>query len=175
MPWIPVDLCRGSRLDYLSPDCLHPSQGTAGKFCTDALCLDGNVQCAHRLVTNQEGWVERQGPGDRDPLALAAGELVRVPLCCVPGETDLVQQGLNPAAPFDRSGPVSDLGSAIAASVATGLHPDLTTAADAMVRVNLVVKPDAKAHERYKPLVGQYEETYECLKDASHRLVQSLG
>jgi len=67
------------------------------------------------------------------------------------------------------------LGSAIAASVAAGLHPDLTTAADAMVRVNRVVKPDARAHESYKPLVGQYEETYESLKDASHRLVQSLG
>jgi ribulose kinase len=67
------------------------------------------------------------------------------------------------------------LGSAIAASVAAGLHPDLNTAADAMVRVNRVVRPDARAHERYKPLVGQYEETYESLKDASHRLVESLG
>lgn len=67
------------------------------------------------------------------------------------------------------------LGSAIAASVAAGLHPDLTTAADAMVRVNRVVRPNAGAHERYKPMVGQYEETYECLKDASHRLVRSLG
>ena len=34
------------------------------------------------------------------------------------------------------------LGSAIAASVAAGLHPDLITAADAMVRVPEVVEPD---------------------------------
>ncbi len=67
------------------------------------------------------------------------------------------------------------LGSAIAASVAAGLHPDLTTAAGKMVRINRVIRPDAAAHERYKPYVAQYEETYECLKDASHRLVESLG
>jgi FGGY-family pentulose kinase len=67
------------------------------------------------------------------------------------------------------------LGSAIAASVAAGLHPDLTTAADRMVRISRVVRPDAAAHQRYKPYVDQYEATYECLKDASHRLVQSLG
>jgi FGGY-family pentulose kinase len=67
------------------------------------------------------------------------------------------------------------LGSAIAASVAAGLHPDLTTAADRMVRINRVIRPDAAAHERYKPYVAQYEETYEGLRDASHRLVQSLG
>ena len=67
------------------------------------------------------------------------------------------------------------LGSAIAASVAAGLHPDLTTAAGKMVRINRVVRPDAAAHERYRPYVAQYEETYQGLKDASHRLVQSLG
>jgi L-ribulokinase len=66
------------------------------------------------------------------------------------------------------------LGSAIAASVAAGLHPDLTTAADRMVRVLRWVEPDLGAHERYGELVGQYEDTYECLKDASHRLVASL-
>lgn len=66
------------------------------------------------------------------------------------------------------------LGSAIAASVAAGLHPDLTTAADKMVRVLRWVEPDLGAHERYSELVGQYEDTYECLKDASHRLVASL-
>jgi FGGY-family pentulose kinase len=66
------------------------------------------------------------------------------------------------------------LGSAISASVAAGLHPDLTTAADQMVRVRTYVEPDHKAHERYRELVGQYEETYLCLKEASHRLVESL-
>jgi FGGY-family pentulose kinase len=67
------------------------------------------------------------------------------------------------------------LGSAIAASVAARIHPDITTAADEMVRVRRWVEPDAGAHARYAGLVGQYEETYECLKDASRRLVSSLG
>jgi FGGY-family pentulose kinase len=66
------------------------------------------------------------------------------------------------------------LGSAIAGSVAGGVYQDLNSAADAMVRVQRVVEPDARAHERYREYVGQYEETYESLKDASHRLVTSL-
>jgi sugar (pentulose or hexulose) kinase len=37
-----------------------------------------------------------------------------------------------------------------------------------------VVQPDPAAHERYRAYVAQYEETYESLKDASHRLVKSL-
>ncbi len=66
------------------------------------------------------------------------------------------------------------LGSAIAGAVAAGMFADLSSAADAMVRVRAYVQPDSAARERYRPLVGQYEETYECLKDASHRLVSSL-
>ena len=66
------------------------------------------------------------------------------------------------------------LGSAIAATVAAGMHPDLVGAAAAMVRVRKVVQPDPAAHERYRAYVAQYEETYESLKDASHRLVKSL-
>jgi ribulokinase len=67
------------------------------------------------------------------------------------------------------------LGSAIAASVAGGLHPDLGTAADRMVAVEKVVEPDMNAHARYAELVDQYIATYEGLKEASHRLVKSLG
>ncbi len=67
------------------------------------------------------------------------------------------------------------LGSAIAASVAGGIHPDIPSAARAMVRVRKVVEPDPVAHERYRGYVEQYEQTYECLREASHRLVQSLG
>jgi ribulokinase len=66
------------------------------------------------------------------------------------------------------------LGSGIAAAVAAGLHPDLATAADAMVRVKRWIEPDSSAHERYRELVGHYETTYECLKDSSHKLVSSL-
>ena len=55
------------------------------------------------------------------------------------------------------------------------MHRDLPSAAEAMVRVRKVVEPDLRAHERYREYVGQYVQTYESLKDASHRLVTSLG
>jgi FGGY-family pentulose kinase len=67
------------------------------------------------------------------------------------------------------------LGSAIAATVAAGIHQDLAGAAEVMVRTRKVVEPDLAAHARYADMVGQYEETYEGLKEASHRLVKSLG
>jgi len=67
------------------------------------------------------------------------------------------------------------LGSAIAAAVAAGLHPELAAAASAMVRVRTLVEPDPKAHARYAQLVGQYTETYESLKEASRRLVQAAS
>jgi len=67
------------------------------------------------------------------------------------------------------------LGSAIAAAVAAGLHPDLAAAASAMVRVRAVVEPVPQAHARYAQLVGQYTETYESLKEASRRLVQAAS
>ena len=67
------------------------------------------------------------------------------------------------------------LGSAIAGSVAGGMYGDLSSAAAAMVRVQRVVEPNAQAHERYRPYVSQYEETYEALKEPSRRLVRSLG
>jgi len=67
------------------------------------------------------------------------------------------------------------LGSAIAGSVAAGMYRDLPSAAEAMVRVRSVVEPDLRAHERYREYVGQYVQTYESLKEASHRLVTSLG
>ena len=67
------------------------------------------------------------------------------------------------------------LGSAIAAAVAAGLHPDLAAAAAAMVRVARVVEPDPAAHARYARALGHYTATYESLKDASRRLVEASG
>ena len=67
------------------------------------------------------------------------------------------------------------LGSAITAAVAGGLHPDLTAAADKMVAVERVIEPDLSLHARYAELVDQYVATYEGLKEASHKLVKSLG
>lgn len=66
------------------------------------------------------------------------------------------------------------LGSAIAATVAAGIYGDLKQAADQMVRIKKVVEPNAENHLIYQEYVYQYEATYEQLKDASKRLVQSL-
>jgi FGGY-family pentulose kinase len=65
------------------------------------------------------------------------------------------------------------LGSAIAAAVAAGIHPDIAAAASAMVRVHEVVEPDMQAHARYAQLIGHYTQTYESLKEASRRLVEA--
>ncbi|MDD3941376.1 MAG: FGGY family carbohydrate kinase [Sphaerochaetaceae bacterium] len=66
------------------------------------------------------------------------------------------------------------LGSAIAATVAAGIHPDLGNAAEKMVRIKKVIEPIAENHELYKEYVRQYESTYEHLKEDSKRLVQTL-
>jgi ribulokinase len=65
------------------------------------------------------------------------------------------------------------LGSAIAGAVAAGVHPSLTAAAAAMVRVASVVEPDPQAHQRYAGLVEHYTATYESLKEASRRRVEA--
>ena len=44
------------------------------------LCLHRNVECANRLIANNELWPNTKGAGDADPLALAAAELMRVSL-----------------------------------------------------------------------------------------------
>jgi ribulose kinase len=67
------------------------------------------------------------------------------------------------------------LGSAIAAAVVAGIHPDLGSAAAAMVRVASVVEPDMSAHAEYARLLPYYTETYESLKDSSRRLVQAAA
>ena len=43
-----------------------------------------------------------------------------------------------------------------------------------MVRVQTVIEPNMNVHEIYKEYIYQYETTYEALKDASKRLVESL-
>ena len=65
------------------------------------------------------------------------------------------------------------LGSAIAGAVAAGVHPSLTAAAAAMVRVASVVEPDSQAHRRYAGLVEHYTATYESLKEASRKRVEA--
>ena len=59
------------------------------------LRLDRHVQRGHGLVGDQQLRAERQGAGDADPLALAAGELVRVAVVVLGVQPDRVHQPLH--------------------------------------------------------------------------------
>ena len=71
------------------------------------LRLHGHVQGRGRLVANDHFRAVDQGPGDRDPLALPAGELVRMlpqpPLG--PRHAHLLEQPHRPGAGFRRARP----------------------------------------------------------------------
>ena len=54
--------------------------------------LHRDVQRTGRLVGDQQVRPQRQGPGQRDSLPLAAGQLVRPPLGVPTGQRDAVQQ-----------------------------------------------------------------------------------
>lgn len=64
------------------------------------------------------------------------------------------------------------LGSAIAATVGAGIHPDLKTAADTMVRIAKIIKPRPEHTQAYQEYVRQYEATYNNLKEESAKLVR---
>src|SRR2546423_6098581 len=52
------------------------------------LSLDRDVQCGHWLVGDDKGWVESQGAGNTDTLALATAELMREAVDIVGVETN---------------------------------------------------------------------------------------
>ena len=54
--------------------------------------LDRHVEGGDRLVEHEQRRLERQRPGDADPLALPAGELVREPVAVLRVETDQLEQ-----------------------------------------------------------------------------------
>ena len=58
----------------------------------DDLGLDRDVEGGDRLVGDDELGLEREGAGDGDALALAAGELVRVAVGVLGGEADLGEE-----------------------------------------------------------------------------------
>ena len=60
------------------------------------LRLNRNVERRHRLVADQQIGLERQSPGDADPLALTAGELVRVAIGHRRQQADQVEQFRDP-------------------------------------------------------------------------------
>jgi ribulose kinase len=66
------------------------------------------------------------------------------------------------------------LGSAIAATVAAGIYPDLNIAAEAMVTVSRVIEPNLKNTAFYEEFVRQYISTYESLRENSRRLVEYI-
>lgn len=64
------------------------------------------------------------------------------------------------------------LGAAMLAAVGAGIHDDLATAADRMVRLGDEVEPDADAHEAYRFYYDRYTETYDQMKDLMHATVR---
>jgi hypothetical protein len=66
---------------------------------TDNLRLDGHVECADRFVTNDEFRLDRQRPGDANPLALAAAEFVRVAASMAWVQPHCRQQARHPGFP----------------------------------------------------------------------------
>jgi sugar (pentulose or hexulose) kinase len=63
------------------------------------------------------------------------------------------------------------LGCAILAAVGAGLHADIASAADAMVRIARTVAPDPAVHEAYRPFYDAYKQTYPALAAILHRQV----
>lgn len=67
------------------------------------------------------------------------------------------------------------LGSAILATVAAGLYPDVQSAAAAMVRVRSQIEPNADAHAAYQFYVDQYIATYPRVQDLIQETVRHVA
>ena len=108
-------------------------------------------------------------------IAAAGGALGETVMCGGVTRSELWSQihadalGTPITIPAEHEAPM--LGSAVAASVAAGVHPDIRSAAERMTRADRVVEPVLGHTERYAFLVDRYERTYEALADESHRLV----
>ena len=66
------------------------------------------------------------------------------------------------------------LGSAILASVAAGLYPNVAEAAKHMVKIRDKVEPDRETHEAYRFYVDQYVATYDRLSDLMHGMIDKI-
>lgn len=64
------------------------------------------------------------------------------------------------------------LGSAVLASVAAGIHPDIGNAARTMVSVAREIVPDPAAHEAYGFYYDRYIASYEAMRGLMHEVVQ---
>ncbi len=72
------------------------------------LCLDRDVQRAHRLVADEQVRLEHECPRDPDPLALPAGELVRIAPRVVVLQTDQLHHSRHALAPLRDSADAVD-------------------------------------------------------------------
>lgn len=66
------------------------------------------------------------------------------------------------------------LGSAILASVASGLYPKVKDAAENMVTISTSVEPDKANHEAYRFYVDRYIETYTQMSELMHQMTDHL-
>jgi len=66
------------------------------------------------------------------------------------------------------------LGSAILASVASGLYPTVSKAARNMVKISHRIEPDQANHEAYQFYVDQYIETYSQMSELMHRMTDAV-
>ena len=62
----------------------------------DDLCLNGHVQCGHRLIADHKLGLHRQRPGNADTLPLTAGELMGVAVGVLGVQAHLRHQFQNP-------------------------------------------------------------------------------
>jgi ribulose-phosphate 3-epimerase len=67
-----------------------------------------------------------------------------------------------------KVGDAPALGSAILATVAAGLYPDIATAIQSMVKIEKVVHPDPEQHDLYRKHYAAYKQLYPALKRCVH-------
>ena len=67
------------------------------------------------------------------------------------------------------------LGSAILATVASGLYPTVKEAAENMVTISRQVEPDKTAHETYRFYVDRYIDTYDRMSQLMHQMSDHLS
>lgn len=57
------------------------------------LGLDRHVECRYRLIADHQRWLDHQGTGDANALALPARKFMRIPVARVAGQAHTVQDG----------------------------------------------------------------------------------
>ena len=66
----------------------------------------------------------------------------------------------------------ASFGNAMIGAVASGVYPDLSAAAKAMVRSDKTYLPDPEAHKKYRFYMDRYLELWPAVRETVHQLVQ---